>query len=62
MKSGTCFSCGKKFVNAKVLCEHLKIHFPGMKFEPIKKIKSKVNAAKIKAKGEVNIFIFMLII
>jgi len=32
-----CFACGRPFVNARILSEHLKTHFPGMDFEPIKK-------------------------
>merc|ERR1711973_585456 len=30
-----CFVCGRAFVNAKILSEHLETHFPGIDFEPI---------------------------
>ena len=30
-----CFVCGRRFVNAKILSEHLETHFPGIDFEPI---------------------------
>lgn len=37
----SCFVCGRPFVNAKILSDHLKTHFPGVDFEPITKVQGK---------------------
>jgi len=58
MKLTNCFACGKNFVSAIILSEHLQIHFPEMKFEAIKGLhlrKKETNACencKSKEKGD----------